>query len=92
MRHNRFDRPVFMKRRFFIQEVCCLEDVCDVLDEWPEDERDVTHEAMLRACNKAAAGAFPILAIRENFERLLRRRGKLAQAVLDEHLALRRNA
>lgn len=92
MRHNHFDRPVFMKKRFFIQEVCCLEDVCDVLDEWPEDERDVTHEAMLRACNKAAAGAFPISAIRENFERLLRRRGMLAQAVLDEHLALRRTA
>jgi hypothetical protein len=81
-----------MKRRFYVQEVCCLEDVFDVLEEWPEDERDVTHEALLRACHKAAAGAFPILAIRQNFERLLRRQGKLAQAVPDEHLTLRRTA
>jgi hypothetical protein len=92
MRANQFDRPVFMKRRFFIQEVGCLDDVFDVLEEWPEDERDVAHEAMMRACNRAAAGVFPISAIRDNFERFLKRQGKLAQAVPDEHPSLRRTA
>ena len=91
MRADLFDRPVFMRRRFFIQEVRCLEDVCDLLEEWPEDGRDLTHEALLSACYKAAAGSFPMLAIRENFERFLKRHGKLAEG-LDEHPVLRRTA
>lgn len=92
MRADQFDRPVFMKRRFFVQEVACLEDVFDALEEWPKDERDVAHEAMIRACHQAAAGVFPIPAIRNNFERLLKRQGKLAQAVPDAHPALRQTA
>lgn len=92
MKATQLDRPVFMQRRFFIQEVGCLADVFDALEEWPEDERDVAHEAILRACHKAAAGAFPISAIRENFERLLQRQGKLAKAEFGDNRADRRTA
>lgn len=42
----------------------------------------------MQAGHKAVAGVFPIPAIRENFERLLKRQGKLAQAAPDEHPAL----
>lgn len=92
MRANQFEQPVFMERRFFIEEVGCLEDVFDALEEWPENERDVAHEAMLRACHKAETGTFPISAVRENFERFLKRQGKLVQTQLDDHSACKRTA
>jgi circadian clock protein KaiC len=78
MANTLFDAPLFLKTRHYIQEIASLEDVFDVLDEWPDDERDATYEVLERACRMAAQGIFPLTAIRENVRRFLIKRNRLA--------------
>jgi hypothetical protein len=78
MATNLFDAPLFLKKPHYIQELASLEDVFDVLDDWPEDERDSTYEVLEKACRMAAQGIFPLPAIRENFRRFLIKRHMLA--------------
>ncbi|MFB2564021.1 DUF982 domain-containing protein [Rhizobium sp. IMFF44] len=73
-----FDRPLFVKRKHFIQEICCLDDIVDFLEEWPEEKRGVAHVVMLRACRDAVDGRFPLSAVRKNFERFLKKNDMLA--------------
>ncbi len=72
-----FGRPLFVRGKHFIQEICCLDDIVDFLEEWPEEKRDVAHVVMLRAC-RDAVGQFPLSAVRKNFERFLRKNDMLA--------------
>ncbi len=78
MANTLFDAPLFLKKRHYIQELASLEDVFDVLDDWPENERDTTFEALEKACRMAAQGIFPLPAIRENLRRFLIKRHMLA--------------
>ena len=78
MANTLFDAPLFLRRRYYIQELICLEDVFDFLDEWPEDERDTSYEVLEKACRMAAQGIFPLPAIRENLRRFLIKRNILA--------------
>jgi hypothetical protein len=49
-----FDRPVYLKeRRELIREITCLEDAIDFLEEWPERDRDIVHDATLKTCYMA---------------------------------------
>ncbi|MGR9170617.1 MULTISPECIES: DUF982 domain-containing protein [Rhizobium] len=79
MASNLFDRPLFVKRKCFIQEIECLDDIFDFLEDWPEEKRDITCEAILEACRDAVAGRFPPDAVRDNFERFLKKNGMLAE-------------
>lgn len=74
-----FDRPLFVKRTHFIQEIGCLEDIFDFLEEWPEEKQDIAYETILRACRQAMAARFPLNAVRDNFERFLKKNGMLAK-------------
>ncbi|MFB9950913.1 DUF982 domain-containing protein [Rhizobium puerariae] len=79
MAGNLFDRPLFVKRKHFIQEMGCLDDIFDFLEDWPEEKRDIAFETILKACRDAAVGRFALDAVRDNFERFLRKNGMLAK-------------
>jgi predicted protein tyrosine phosphatase len=74
-----FDRAVYVQNLHFIDEVTCLEEVFDFLDKWPEQRRDIAYHALYGACRRAANGSFPLDAIRENFERFVKRAGLVAE-------------
>lgn len=78
MANTRFETPLFMKKKHYVQELASLEDVFDFLDELPADKRDATTEVLEKACRKAAQGIFPLPAIRENVRRFLIKRHILA--------------
>ncbi|NLS20081.1 DUF982 domain-containing protein [Rhizobium sp. P40RR-XXII] len=73
-----FDRPLYARRKYIVQEITGLDDVFDFLDEWPKEKRDLTYEVMLKACRMAANRELPVSVIAENFRRFLKRHGKLA--------------
>ena len=79
MAYARFDRPVFLQRKHFIEEVTGLDDVFDILEEWPEDQRGLSFKILEDACRRAARGSFPVKAVRENFQRFLEKAGLLAE-------------
>ncbi len=72
-----FNCPLFVMREHFIQEIGCLDEIFDFLEEWPEEKRGVAYDMLLRACRDAAVGRFPLGAVRENFERFLRKNNML---------------
>ena len=74
-----FDRAAYVRGRHFIEEIACLEEVFDFLDEWPEEHRDLADHTLYGACRRAANGSFPLEAIRENFERFTQRAGLLVE-------------
>ncbi|SDK33037.1 circadian clock protein KaiC [Agrobacterium fabrum] len=78
-----FDRPLYALRKYFVQEITGLDDVFDFLDEWPEEKRDLAYDVMMKACRMAANRELPVSVIAENFQRFLKRYGKLADV---EHL------
>ncbi|MBY3168846.1 DUF982 domain-containing protein [Rhizobium laguerreae] len=73
-----FDRPLFVKRGHHIQEVASLEDVFDLLDDWPAERRGMTYEVLVKACRLAAQGILPLNSIRENVRRYLIKERALA--------------
>jgi circadian clock protein KaiC len=73
-----FDRPLFVKRGHHIQEVASLEDLFDLLDEWPAERRGMTYEVLVKACRLAAQGIFPLNSLRENVRRYLIKERALA--------------
>jgi hypothetical protein len=73
-----FDRPLFVQRKHYVEEVASLEDAFDLLEAWPADQRGLPHETLMRAYQEAANGRFPVAAIRQNLERFLKKAGALA--------------
>lgn len=79
MAFDKFDHPVYAQQKYFVQEICGIDDVFDYLDEWPEEKRNLAYETLVKFCREAACGRFPTSAIRENFRRFLKQNGKLAE-------------
>ncbi|UVK35545.1 DUF982 domain-containing protein (plasmid) [Mesorhizobium sp. AR10] len=68
MNSEAFSSPLFVKRAaYIVQEIASLADAVDFLNEWPEDRRDLVHEAALRACYDAYDGRKPVSAARNAF-------------------------
>jgi hypothetical protein len=78
MSETRF-APVLLHRNHFIDEITCLDEIFNVLDEWPEDKRGLAYDTLLKACRDADSGRFPLSAARENFRRFLNMSGVLAK-------------
>lgn len=78
MANTLFNKPLFVKKSRYIQELASLEDVFDLLDEWPAEKRGDAYEVLSKACRLAAQGVFPLNAIRENVRRFLLKAGVLA--------------
>ena len=58
MSERTFDSPVFVRAaEGLIQEIACLDDAFDFLDEWPEHRRGVIYETARRACCRRTTGA-----------------------------------
>lgn len=74
-----FDRPLFVQRKQYVEEVASLEDAFDLLERWPVDQRGLPHEVLMNACQEAATGRFPVAAVRQNLERFLKKAGFLAE-------------
>lgn len=79
MSETRFD-PVLLHRNHFIDEITSLDEIFDVLDEWPEEKRGLAYDTLLKACRNTASGQFPLSAARENFRRFLKMSDVLAKA------------
>lgn len=73
-----FDRPLFVQRKRYIEEIATLEDAFDLLEAWPAEDRGLAHEVVMDACQQAHAGKFPLGAFRTNLERFLKRENLLA--------------
>jgi len=73
-----FDRPLFVQRKHYVEEIASLEEAFDLLEGWPDDKRGLAHDILMEACQKAANGEFPITAIRNNLERFLKKAELLA--------------
>ncbi|PDQ22590.1 hypothetical protein CN311_03175 [Mesorhizobium sanjuanii] len=68
MNAEAFSSPLFVRRAtHIIQEIAGLADAIDFLNEWPEDRRDLIHEAALRACYDAYDGRKPVSTARNAF-------------------------
>lgn len=78
MANTLFDKPLFVKKPRYIQELASLEDVFDLLEEWPAEKRGDAYEVLSKASRLAAQGIFPVNAIRENVRRFLLKAGALA--------------
>lgn len=76
MSEARFD-PVFLHRNHFVDQITSLDEIFDVLDEWPADKRGLAYDTLLKACRDTASGRFPLSAARENFRRFLKMSGVL---------------
>ena len=61
-----FDRPVYLKeQKNLVREITAVEAAIDYLEDWPERERDLIHEAALRTCYMAHDGLKPLRAARD---------------------------
>jgi hypothetical protein len=68
MNDRLFDRPVFVKNaRLIVQEIACLDEALDYLDEWPSNRRGPIFDTARRACHRAFDGLLPLSAAREAF-------------------------
>ncbi|WP_353682925.1 DUF982 domain-containing protein [Mesorhizobium sp.] len=68
MNDRTFDRPVFVKRgEFMVEEVECLADAFEFLQEWPKNRRGPIFHTAFRACQRAYDGQVPISVAREAF-------------------------
>ena len=68
MSDRTFDSPVFVRvAEGLIQEISCLEDAFDFLDEWPRNRRGVIYETAKRACQRAFDGHIPPTIARDAF-------------------------
>ena len=66
MSERTFDNPVFVRAaEGLIQEIACLDDAFDFLDEWPEHRRGVIYETARRACCRAFDGLIPLKVARD---------------------------
>lgn len=68
-----FDRPLFVQRKHFVEEIVGLEDAIELLEGWPAEHRGLAHETLMNACHEACNGRFPLDAIRSNLARFLRK-------------------
>lgn len=80
MNSKMFARPVYLKeKKDLIREITNLYDAIDFLEEWPERDRDIVHDATLKTCYMAHDGHKPIQVARDAIRLSERRRGSLSK-------------
>lgn len=63
-----FSSPLFVKRAaYIVQEIANVADAVDFLNDWPEEQKDLTHQSALRACCDAYDGHKPVSAAYQAF-------------------------
>src|SRR5690606_7579071 len=75
-----FDRPVYLKeKKDLVREITSIEDAIDYLEEWPERQRDLIHEAALKTCYMAHDGLKPLRAARDAIRAFGKKKGILVK-------------
>ncbi|WP_411033860.1 DUF982 domain-containing protein [Shinella sp. BYT-45] len=75
-----FDRPVYLKEgRSLVREISSVDDAIDYLENWPERERDVTHDATLKTCHMAHDGHKPLRVARDAIRAFAKKKGVLVK-------------
>lgn len=75
-----FDRPVYLKeQKNLVREITAVEEAIDYLEDWPERERDLIHEAALKTCYMAHDGLKPLRAARDAIRSFAKKKGILAK-------------
>lgn len=60
MNDRTFDRPVFVKKgAFMVEEIGCLADAFEFLEEWPKNRRGPIFDTAFRACQRAYDSQVP---------------------------------
>ncbi len=73
-----FDRPVYLKeQKGLVREITCVEDAIDFLEELPERDRDLTHDATLKTCYMSHDGHKPLRVAREAIRAYGKKKGIL---------------
>ena len=64
--NTNFDRPIYLKEREgLVRAIFSLADAIDFLEDWPENRRDLVHEAALKTCYMAHDGHKPLEVARD---------------------------
>jgi len=80
MREKSFEKPVYLKeKQDLVREIISLEDAIDFLEEWPEEKRDIIHEATLKTCYMAHDGHKPLRVARDAMRAFGAKKGILAK-------------
>jgi Protein of unknown function (DUF982) len=74
-----FNSSIYIQGRHFIEEITGLDDVFDLLEDWPEERRGLAYDTLLRACREAACNRFPVSAVGENARRFFKAAGILVE-------------
>ena len=68
MSDRMFDSTVFVRSgNSLIEEIACLEDELEFVDEWPRNRRGPIYNTALRACQRAFESGYPLSAARQPF-------------------------
>jgi hypothetical protein len=81
MSDGTFGRPVYLKDgKYLVREITSVDDAIDFLFNWPEDKRDVLHEAALSTCFMAHDGLKPLKVARDALRSFGAKKGILEKA------------
>ncbi|WP_306424492.1 MULTISPECIES: DUF982 domain-containing protein [Shinella] len=72
--------PKHRKGRDLIEEITCVGDAIDFLEEWPRNDRDIAHNATIKTCHMAFDGLKPIKAGRDAIRSFGDKKGILMKA------------
>lgn len=66
MEAHTFAKPVYLKDgKHLVREIASVPEAIDFLQDWPENKRDMIHEAALRTCVMAYDGLKPVKVARD---------------------------
>ena len=65
MESRAFAKPIYLKDGTLVREITNVEEAIDFLMEWPENKRDILHDATMRTCIMAHDGLKPVKVARD---------------------------
>jgi hypothetical protein len=65
MESRAFAKPIYLKDGTLVREITNVEEAIDFLMEWPENRRDILHDATMRTCVMAHDGLKPVKVARD---------------------------
>jgi hypothetical protein len=65
MESRAFAKPIYLKDGTLVREITNVEEAIDFLMEWPENKRDILHDATMRTCVMAHDGLKPVKVARD---------------------------
>lgn len=81
MTDGAFGKPIYLKDgKYLVREITSVDDAIDFLYDWPEDKRDILHEAALSTCIMAHDGHKPMKVPRDALRAFGKKNGILEKA------------